>query len=339
MKVSELLSQIPQETKELVQSYCAQYSGQVREALRKEIRWPLIWHDAESSGGWLYKSEINISVDEIGRPQDIDIPDIPDEYELAAKLQYWLPKLHMLSESSQALMSMLNNPAMYEMLARLLDVSRVKNAFNESNEFSNYLIELASLDQFDLVEHILAVDKDILGCFRYSPAKDPFLLHSPTSHHGVYKTQILLYWGVIGLTSSAKNIDLKGLTVKVLAHELAHAYTYLGFDRSGARWTARGFSGSQHKLKEGLAQYYTWRVLGRLKKAIPEGLEAYSQLLPLQPEAYRSQEPWIEFSDPESVANTLSLLRSEETINYERFSTILKKVTTREITMPLITQL
>ena len=50
----------------------------------------------------------------------------------------------------------------------------------------------------------------------------------------------------------------------VLTHELAHAYTQLGADIDGRRWAAASFAKAETELKEGLAQYYTERVLRRV---------------------------------------------------------------------------
>ncbi len=68
-----------------------------------------------------------------------------------------------------------------------------------------------------------------------------------------YSTQICLYWGVIGLVARLLGVSVEGLTITVLAHEYAHAYTHLGFDRSGGRWTGEAFGASEHELVEGLA--------------------------------------------------------------------------------------
>lgn len=38
--------------------------------------------------------------------------------------------------------------------------------------------------------------------------------------------RIGLFWGVIGLVSRHLGVSVAGLTVKVLAHELAHAYSH-----------------------------------------------------------------------------------------------------------------
>src|SRR5438045_984553 len=72
-------------------------------------------------------------------------------------------------------------------------------------------------------------------------------------------------WGVIGLVSDWVGSSVEDLTIVVLTHELAHAYTQLGADIDGRRWPAAAFRRADLPLTEGLAQYYTQAVLERLK--------------------------------------------------------------------------
>ena len=332
MRVSELLNKIPDSTKNRVQSIYEENIRLVRDALRDDIRLKLASKANSSNNEIDFRSRVEISVNEEGMPREVFLPDIPGEYELAAQLQYWLPDLVKLSKSSERITSMYNDSVLHELLGKYIDVKAGELSISETHSHTVKVIELAKLDEFNLVRHILSVNEDVMGCFRYFPSKDPYdefiQPDKPFSCSGVctYKTEINLYWGVIGLVSTAQNISLKGLVIKVLAHELAHAYTYLGFDRGGNRWTGRGFNSSDHELKEGLAQYYTWRVLERLKKKIPEGIQAYEEILPLQPKAYRSHQEWIDNAKPEAVATALTILRTQDYISYDEFTEKVKEI-------------
>jgi hypothetical protein len=92
------------------------------------------------------------------------------------------------------------------------------------------------------------------------------------------------------------------LTVVVLTHELAHAYTHLGADIEGHRWPSSKFAAAETALTEGLAQYYTHRVLERLSSRgrYSGARKIFEDMLPAQPDAYRSHEPWKK-SSPEAV--------------------------------------
>ena len=93
---------------------------------------------------------------------------------------------------------------------------------------------------------------------------------------------------MIGLIAQILGLDTEDLTVIVLAHELAHAYTHRAQDIDGKAWDTTGFAKSGHDLKEGLAQYYTAQVCDRLAASAPNVKIAYETLLRFQPPAYHT---------------------------------------------------
>lgn len=144
---------------------------------------------------------------------------------------------------------------------------------------------------------------DFLGVYEYD-AKDLF-----EDQRAVNRATIRLYWGVIGLVSQWLGCAVEDLAVVVLTHELAHAYTQLGADIEGRRWAAPAFARSETALKEGLAQYYTDRVLNRLERRYPGALKVFLRMLPSQPDAYRAHVPWIDKSSPEAVRRAMLEVR------------------------------
>jgi len=126
-----------------------------------------------------------------------------------------------------------------------------------------------------------------------------------------------MYWGVIGLVSEWMGCTVEDLTIVMLAHELAHAYTQLGADIAGQRWSSSDFAAAESELKEGLAQYYTDRVLRRLERRYGGALKAYEDMLPGQPEAYRTHESWVSDYSPEAVRRAMLEVRRwrEGTLN------------------------
>jgi hypothetical protein len=125
----------------------------------------------------------------------------------------------------------------------------------------------------------------------------------------VNRASIRLYWGVIGLVSEWLGCSVEDLAVVVLTHELAHAYTQLGADIAGWRWPAPLFEKAEPGLKEGLAQYYTDRVLRRLGGRYSGALRAYEMMLPKQPDIYRTHESWVEEFSPEAVRRAMLEVR------------------------------
>jgi hypothetical protein len=162
---------------------------------------------------------------------------------------------------------------------------------------------LKVLDQHDPLKKVLSVREDFLGIYEYD-AKDLFADERAINH-----ATIRLYWGVIGLVSEWLGCTLEDLSIVVLTHELAHAYTQLGADIEGRRWPAPSFAKAETALKEGLAQYYTDRVLRRLERRYRGALKVFLDLLPGQPEAYQAHQPWLENSSPEAVRRAMLEVR------------------------------
>jgi hypothetical protein len=98
-------------------------------------------------------------------------------------------------------------------------------------------------------------------------------------------------------------------------------------DVDNYRWGSLNFHESEHELKEGLAQYYTSRVVINLHERIPGIEDAYRKLLEKQPSAYNTHEPWVKNTTPEAVRNTMILLRKYNPINFGEFSEQLYAIT------------
>lgn len=149
---------------------------------------------------------------------------------------------------------------------------------------------------------MLAVREDILGVYKYEIESQNGLFFDDRQ---VNRASIRLYWAVLGLVSQWMGCRVEDLTLVVLVHELAHAYTQLGADIEGRRWPPVAFTKADIEVKEGLAQYYTDRVLQRLKRRYPESFTVYKQMLSRQPKAYRTHLEWINNSTPEAVRRAM----------------------------------
>jgi len=88
-----------------------------------------------------------------------------------------------------------------------------------------------------------------------------------------------LYWVVIGAIAKIIDVDLEGLTLVVLTHELAHAYSHLGADKDGNRWNDKAFCQADVEIKEGVAQYYTEKVVSWLaQRNVESPYHTYAEL-------------------------------------------------------------
>jgi len=134
---------------------------------------------------------------------------------------------------------------------------------------------LRKLDERKAVDQLVGIEEDVLGAYFF---RIP---------------EIRLYWVVIGITARALGVPVEALTIVVLAHELAHAYTHLGRDIDSDRWDTERFAGTDGSIVEGLAQFYTYVVCHRLAPRMPAAIEAFGQILLRQHGLYHAHLEWI----------------------------------------------
>ncbi|WP_422411515.1 MULTISPECIES: hypothetical protein [unclassified Endozoicomonas] len=130
---------------------------------------------------------------------------------------------------------------------------------------------LDKLDQSEIIRRLCGIQQDILSAYFF---------HVP---------KVEIYWMAIGVASVLFDIPVEALTIVVLAHELAHAYTHLGKDIDGKQWETPAFAQSDLRIVEGLAQFYTEAVCKKLERRYQAALAAYESLLKNQSEPYTVQ--------------------------------------------------
>jgi hypothetical protein len=137
-----------------------------------------------------------------------------------------------------------------------------------------------------------------------------------------HKPVVEIYWMPIGFAAARYEIDVEALTYVVLAHELAHAYTHLGFDIDGHRWDTDSFARTSGYVVEGLAQYYARAVCRNVAARYPAGLGAFEALLEHQkPGPYADFEDWTRgLRDPgEHMRRAMLECRKQGVREYGRF--------------------
>jgi hypothetical protein len=124
------------------------------------------------------------------------------------------------------------------------------------------------------------------------------------------------------------NVSVEALTVVVLAHELTHAYTHLGKDIDGNLWNTESFAKADLGIVEGLAQFYTAVVCGKLAARFPAANQAYEALLDMQSGAYVMHKDWTEQSERggEIVRFAMIATRSRKLLRYSDWSAELEAV-------------
>ena len=135
---------------------------------------------------------------------------------------------------------------------------------------------LHRLDQTDALKRIAACQEDVLGAYFF---RIP---------------EIRLYWVPIGIVAAMLAVPVDALTVVVLAHELAHAYSHLGRDIDNEVWDTNQFAGTDLSIVEGLAQFYTQTVCSLLAARFPAANKAYEALLAKQNGPYTAHLDWVD---------------------------------------------
>ena len=168
---------------------------------------------------------------------------------------------------------------------------------------------IKKLDELDALEPIFATKEDVLGAYFF---RIP---------------EIRLYWVVIGITARLLDVSVQSLTVVVLAHELAHAYTHLGYDIDNEQWDTGWFARSDLDIVEGLAQFYTQVICRRLERRMPSALATYEKLLEKQSGPYRAQLGWVEDDEHGGEIIRVSMIecRSKGLIEASVFNEAIKR--------------
>ncbi len=296
MTLDELIKRVPQETEDRVEKTRQRFNGVIRTILRDEMALRLSLAPSDGSDA-ASREAVSIPVRVVaGAPlsdnKSITIKDIDA---LAILLGQHRSSLEALAASARALQPLFK--ALNDRQFASEDPVPVEE-IERSETWANGLLN--RLKKADPLKGILNFREDVLG--RYVYRLPVFEKWRNRWTADPFKGEIALYWGVIGLVAELLNATPEDLTVVVLAHELAHAYTHIGADIDGARWASREFAGADVEFKEGLAQYYTMRVCNRLEGRVPGAILAFNGLLPRQPEPYHVQTAWIKSrSSPEHV--------------------------------------
>lgn len=303
--LTDLLRRVPKSVEKQVRTTRNQARSVLQEALRAECR--LVLRMPEEPEVKHSGAQVPVNIDP-AHPVVLRDIAFPDEIEIIVLLSRYRK---ILEEAHHGVLGLL---ALREELMRKSSdyeqwISASKSDLQSTFNWAQSLLKI--LEEHNPLMRVLAVREDILGSYVYDSK------NSLADDREVNRAQIRLYWAVIGLVSEWMGCTVENLTIVVLTHELSHAYTQLGADIEGRRWQAAAFARAEAEVKEGLAQYYTDRVLQRLSHRYAGALAVYKQMLPMQPDLYRTHENWVKKSTPESVRRTMLEMRrwKEGTLN------------------------
>ncbi|MBU1169682.1 MAG: hypothetical protein KKD44_08980 [Proteobacteria bacterium] len=322
MKFADLIKDLSSDTKQYVEDAKNKYNAYLRDAIRFETRFSLVSGTENSMPSEQQQKssyvKVPIKVD-VCYPDHLKNFEIPKEFEIAALLSQIRPSLKDLITSSEVTSGFIEHYQGDPQILNYCD-GNICRAGGEAKEL------LAIADRYDLAKELLKIDSNILGCYTYNPVRNQSLF---SGNEMAANSSISLFWGSIGLVAKILGVEIQELTAVVLAHELAHAYTHLGYDIDGNRWRDDSWQYSDPGVIEGLAQYYTERVLQRLSNKVSGGYQTYETLLEKQPEDYTTHKVWINDikADPEAVRLTVISLRKGRPIGLSDFNDTLRRNT------------
>jgi hypothetical protein len=140
----------------------------------------------------------------------------------------------------------------------------------------NLILEKLPRWQLDLRARFRDINEDVLGS--YTPQRKSVELH----------------WIPIAIYAEVIGVSIEDLTLVVLTHELAHAYTHVGMDIDGEQWETGSMVASDRAVLEGLAQYYTLMYLRKIEAEKPEALKVFHQVLETQASDYHTHKTWMD---------------------------------------------
>lgn len=173
---------------------------------------------------------------------------------------------------------------------------------------------LDKLEASGLEKKIFDICEDVLGAYFF--------------HRG----RIEIYWMAIALFARMRRLQIEHLTVVVLIHELAHAYSHAAFDLNGRTWATKDFATADLGIIEGIAQYYTHELSHILRdRAEPGILGAYESLLACQSGPYLVHLEWLKTGRGlgEAMRSCLVQCRLQRLHALAEFGTMLEAERTR----------
>lgn len=302
--LSKLLRRVDPKTEERVEGARRRANTAVRNLLRDRTRLSFSFDDE----GQRRIRQVSVKLD-AGRPSYIEEIEFDDDIVLLLELS----KVRNLLDAGASEWSRYQKVNQLLEADQSIDLRPLDAAlFADHHERFGHLLKV--LDKRDPLQKILHLEDDILGEYAYG-----------TDFYGEEGGEIYVYWGIIGLVSDLLGVHVEDLTVVVLAHELAHAYTHQGFEIDGTQWESSRFRSADQSVKEGLAQYFTHLFLTSKQDAFPGAFEVFERLLNKQADCYSAHIGWIEDHTPEHVRRAmLEARRSKEPVSKEKFEGMLK---------------
>jgi hypothetical protein len=287
-----VLAAMPKAREQVEQAF-RQWNGIVRDQLRNEMGLRL------SVGGEVQSVPVRI-VDGLPKPLAVALGEFPN--------WEWV---------------MLHRPDVeatvrgVQLLARHHDEAKHILGSSASMASKSSLIEVASsaehlLERFDklnAIKRIVDCQEDVLGSYHFRVP------------------EVRLYWVPISIVSRLLGIPVDALTLVVLAHELAHAYSHLGRDIDGEAWNTNTFANTDIAIVEGIAQFYAQVICESLNMRFPTARHAFETLLSKQSGAYTAYRDWLDSTERSGEIMRVAMIecRSRNTVSQTDFASMIDR--------------
>lgn len=203
LRVKEILLGVPGDARHRIQTIVDTYRDRIRDAVRDSVLLSL-------GGRGRQRHSVTVELRD-GAPRVVAETMFGDDLGVALTAYR-----ESFSASAECMALLARIPD------RLIDEIRVdylgKCPSSAVDDVGRFLKDmLARIDRESIVERILEIDQDYLGI--YEPGK--------------IAGTIGIHWALIALCASRLGVSMEALSLKVLAHEYAHAFSHLGMDANG----------------------------------------------------------------------------------------------------------
>jgi hypothetical protein len=314
IRLEELLAKVPPEIEKQVKDTRDGARALIQSALREECKLVMRTPDESRRG----KGGAQVPIEVVpGYPECLQGLEFPDDYWRIVLLSSFRAELERCLHGDTGLLRL------EEVLLEVIEPDRHTEIVGRLQMNAAWIqARLKEIDEADPVRQIVGIDEDVLGVYRYEI--DP----GQTDDHEPNRASIELYWCVIGLVAKGISCTVEDLTVVVLAHELAHAYTQVGADITGRRWLASSFRRADVELKEGLAQYLCERVLAQVNHRYRGAPAAFDRLLAKQSFPYHVHRCWLGANTPEAVRAAMLEVRRNRLGGLNQFAERMNRAST-----------
>jgi hypothetical protein len=292
IRLVDLIQRVPAEVESKVKHARDHARSVLQDALRAECR--LVMRTPGEAKDNRTGAQVPVEVAP-GHPAFLAEITFSDELELVLLLGRYRSDLRNVGEGASGLLRL--RKELKSRSDREQWIRANERELQATADWAGFLLSL--LEQHDPLKRLLAIREDFLGIYAHE------VNGLVADEYAANRATIAVYWGVVGLVAEWIGCTVEDLTVVVLAHELSHAYTQLGADIDGRRWPAQYFSQAEVGLKEGLAQYYTERVLTRLERRYSGALKVFNTMLSSQSKEYRTHTAWDKEFSPEAVRRAM----------------------------------